>query len=420
MSAAADDRVVVEKEVARFRGTEILRPPALKKPRTLVVPQNLELTDVNREAFARYEAPYAVDTLLRRTKDVRSLGREFLVALDQPHLVRWIRAQEAFLKTLTPREMWVVKTYTKHGDRMVNGWARGTLPVVIDDLMRASVAWSAIPFQYSMYDQYDAIVRAGVPLPPRASWLDAKGVLRREVVAEIVRDNLSYFGISANLGSLLKQYMAEILAVMRRAPRLIGDVVTYRGFKSEAHLKGLKYVAREFGSTSVNPAVALAFAESNTVGSHTVFCCLYELTVKAGVPCLYLGSLTEFDDEFEILLPPGATYRLGKEILVKRVMPEGKSLTEVLADPPKTEAMVVEGTVSWVERDWRRSGTRRSSGWVREELIHVPRRKKPGKGRRFKTARAGAGVSSSSEGMERISELLTESSRSRSAGGTSE
>ena len=411
--------VDIEREAARYRGTEILNPPVLKKPRKLVVPRNLALTNADREAFARYETPYGVDTLLRRTKDVRSLGREFLVALDQPHLVRWIRAQEAFLKTLTPREMWVVKTYTKHGDRMVNGWARGSLPTVIDDLMKASVAWSAIPFQYSMYDQYDALVRAGLELPPRTGWLDSKGVLRREVVAEIVRDNLSYFGVTANLGSLLKQYMAEIVAVMKRAPRLIGDIVTYRGFKSEAHLKGLKYVAREFGSTSVNPDTALAFADTHTLGLREVYCCLYELTVKAGVPCLYLGSLTEFDDEFEILLPPGATYRLGNEILVKRVVPRDMTLTDAMADPLKTEAMVVEGIVSWVERDWRRSGTRRASGWVREELVHVPRRKKPGKGRRHKTARAGAGVSSS-EGMERISELLTESSRSRSAGGTSE
>ena len=317
--------------------------------------------------------------------------------LDQPHLVRWIRAQEAYLKTLTPREEAIIKSYTKHGDQMVNSWARGRIDADIRDLMMAAIGWSRIPFQYSMYDQYDRLVREGVKMRPREEWLDAAGVLRRGVVAEIVRENLAYFSVSANLGSLLKQYMADLVAIMERAPRLIGDVITYRGFKSEAHLKGLKYVAREFGSTSVNPDTALAFAEPHAIGLREVYCCLYELTVKAGVPCLYLGSITEYDDEFEILLPPGATYRLGKEILVKRVVPFNMPLSDVLADPLKTEAMVVEGVVSW---EAKRERTRRRSSAVVEDVVHMPRRRKPGKGRRFKTVR-------SSERLDRISEALT-------------
>jgi hypothetical protein len=406
MTAAAT-MAEVEREAARFRGTEILNPVDRGGWRKLMKPRNLALTNADREAFARYATPYGVDTLLRRTKNVRNLQREFLVPLDQPHLVRWIRAQEAFLKTLSPREEAIIKSYTKHGDQMVNSWARGRMQTDIRDLMMAAVGWSRIPFQYSIYEQYDRLVREGVKMRSRAEWLDARGVLRSEVVAEIVRENMAYFSLSANLGPLLKQYMAEILAIMKRSPRLIGDVVTYRGFKSEAHLKGLKYVAREFGSTSVNPETALAFADTHVLGLREVYCCLYELTVKAGVPCLYLGSLTEFDDEFEILLPPGATYRLGKKILVKRVVPPDMSLTEVLADPLRMEAMVVEGTVSWDAR----SGTRRaSSGWSREDLVHVPRRKKPGKGRRHRTVRAGA---SSSERLDRISEALTMRSSER-------
>ncbi len=390
--------VNIGREAARYKGSEILNPVE-RRWRKLVPPRNLALSNVDREAFARYATPYGADTLLRRTKNVRGLQREFLVPVDQPHLVRWIRAQEAFLKALSPREMAIVKSYTKYGDKMVNGWARGMLPSDLRDVMMSAVGWSLIPFQYSMYDQYDRLSRAGVKMPPRASWLDAKGVVRREVVADIVRENLAYFSQAESLGPLLRQYMAEILAVMKRSPRLIGDTVTYRGFKSEAHLRDLKYVAREFGSTSVNPDTALAFAEMHAVGPREVYCCLYELTVKAGVPCLYLGSLTEFGDEFEILLPPGATYRLGREILVKRVVPPTMTLTEVLASPLSAEAMVVEGTVSWEDRR-RGSGTRR----MREDVVHVPRRLKPGKGRRHKTARAGAGVSTSSE---RISEALT-------------
>ena len=409
MSAAADP--TLEREAARFKGTEILNP-AERRWRKLTVPRNLALTNADREAFARYATPYGVDTLLRRTKNVRGLHREFLVPLDQPHVVRWIQAQVAFLKTLTPREEAIVTSYTKHGDQMVNSWARGKLHADVRDLMVAAVSWSRIPFQYSIYDQYDRLLRAGVTMPPRTAWVDSKGVLQRAVVAEIVRENLAYFSRSENLGPLLKQYMTELMAIIKRSPRLIGDTVTYRGFRSEAHLKGLKYVAREFGSTSVNPDTALAFADTHVLGSREVYCCLYELTVKAGVPCLYLGSLTEFDDEFEILLPPGATYRLGKEILVKRVVPPDMSLTEMLAAPPTTEAMVVEGTVSW---EAPRATTRRSSGLVREEMVHVPRRLKPGKGRRHKTVRAGA---SSSERLDRISEALT--ARSSERGETSE
>jgi hypothetical protein len=403
MTAAEVDMAEVERDAARYRGTDILNP-AERGWRRLVKPRNLALTNADREVFTRYATPYGVDTLLRRTKNVRALQKEFLVALDQPHLVRWIRAQEAFLKTLGEREKEIVKSYTKHGDRMVNGWARGRLPEGMRELLVAAVGWARIPFQYSMYDQYDRLVRAGLKMPPRAEWVNARGELDPEVATQVVRENIAYFTEIDNLAPLLKQYMAEILAVMRRSPRLIGDTITYRGFKSEAHLKGLKYVAREFGSTSVNPDTALAFTDTHVVGTREVYCCLYELTVKAGVPCLYLGSLTEFGDEYEVLLPPGATYRLGKEILVKRVVPPEMSLTEVLADPLRVEAMVVEGTVSWEEAPRART-QRASSGWMGEEIVHVPRRRKPGKGRRFKTVR-------SSERLDRISEALTGSSRS--------
>ncbi len=407
--AAAVDMAEAEREAARYRGTEILNPTE-RRWREVVAPRNLALSEADREAFSRYATPYAVDTLLRRTKNARGLQREFLVALDQPHLVRWIRAQEAFLKTLGERESEIVKSYTKHGDQMVNNWARGSLAADLRDLMMAAIGWSRIPFQFSMYDQYDRLERDGVKMPPRSSWLNAKGDLQPGVVSEIVRANLAYFSASANLGPLLKQYMEDILAVMRRSPRLIGDVITYRGFKSEEHLTGLKYVAREFGSTSVNPDTALAFADTHILGLREVHCCLYELTVKAGVPCLYLGSVTEFDDEYEILLPPGATYRLGKEILVKRVIPTDMSLSEALTAPLKEEAMVVEGTVSW---EAKRGRTRRRSSAVVEDVVHMPRRRKPGKGRRFKTIR-------SSESLDRISEALTGSSRSERPGNSSE
>jgi hypothetical protein len=223
---------------------------------------------------------------------------------------------------------------------------------------------------------------------------------------------LDFFAQSANLGPLLRQYMADIVAVMRRSPRLIGDIVTYRGFQSEAHLKNLTYVAREFGSTSANPVSALEFAKSSTVGTRQIYCCLYELTVKAGVPCLYLGSHTEFADEYEILLPPGATYRLGREVLIKKVIYTEETLSEVLAGRSmrqRPEAMVVEGVVSWEEGRTSSTRRRRRREWAREEVeaaVHIPRRRKEGKGRRYKTMRA------SSERLERISEALTARSES--------
>ncbi len=411
MAAATVSLKDAIREAARYEGIDVLNP-AEKGWRTVTAPRNLALTEANRGTFARYATPYGVDTLLRRTKDTRALQREFLIALDQPHLVRWIRAQDAFLKTLTGRDAYVILTYTRHGDKMVNGWARGTLATDIRDLMEASVRWNRIPFQYSLYDQYADYVKRGVVMPPREEWLDsATGEIRNAVVAGIVRANLDFFAQSANLGPLLRQYMADIVAVMRRSPRLIGDIVTYRGFQSEAHLKNLTYVAREFGSTSANPVSALEFAKATSVGTRQVYCCLYELTVKAGVPCLYLGSHTEFAEEYEILLPPGATYQLGREVVVKKVVYTDETLSEVLSARSmrqRAEAMVVEGIVSW--RDHRKTTERRSRrrDWTREEaeVAHVPRRRKVGKGRRYKTMRV------SSERLERISEALTARSES--------
>jgi hypothetical protein len=393
---------------------EVLNP-ANKDWRSVVVPRDLALTEENRGTFAEYKTPYGVDALLRRTKNARGFQREFLMALDQPHLVRWIRAQNAFLETLGPRDAFVVKSYTRHGDVLVNGWARGSLLEDVGDLLTAAERWSRIPFQYSLYDQYDAYAARGVVMPARSEWLGADGGIREGLVAGIVRTNLAFFRKPANLGPLLRQYMADIVSVMRRSPRLTGDVVTYRGFKSEGHLKGLTYVSREFGSTSVNPDTALDFAGSTTLGMHKVYCCVYELTVRAGVPCLYLGSHTEFEDEYEILLAPGATFRLGREVVVKRVIHAWESMERILHKRrPATEALVVEGVVSWEEGRRRSSASRRSREWTREAVEaveHVPRRKKPGKGRRYKTVRR-----SSSDRLDRISEALT-ASASRSEGG---
>jgi hypothetical protein len=402
---------VLQREFARVKGSEAVTHYDKEWARSMEVPRNLAISNADRATFARYMTPYETDVMIRRSKNVRGLQREFLLTVDQPHLVRWIHAQEAFIQTLNPRDAFIVKSYTRHGDKLANGWARGGLPPRVTDLLEAAIAWGKIPFQYSMYDQYDALARMGVEMPPRELWTNKDGILRNDVVVDVVRDNMGFFERPEFLGNLLKQYIADIVSIMKRSPRLIGDIITYRGFKSEQHLKGLRYVAPDFGSTSVNPYTALDFTDIVSSGDHIVHCCIYELTVRAGVPCLYLGSITEFTDEYEILLPPSATYRLGREVIAKRIVPEDRSLSDLIDNPKKAfvkkEAMVVEGVVSWDEKRSSVPTRKRSkSAWTRENILaveHTPRWKKPGKGRRFKTVRRN----SSSERLDRISEALT-------------
>lgn len=412
----------LHRDIARRKGSEAVAHYEKEWSRSIEAPRNLVLSNADRAAFSRYMTSYETDLMIRRSKNVRGLQREFFTAIDQPHLVRWIRAQEAFIKTLNPRDTFILKSYTRHGDKLVNGWARGTLPPFITDLMKAAIAWGKIPFQYSMYDQYDALARMGMDMPARELWLDKDGVLRSDIAARVVRDNMFFFEHPEFVADLLKQYMADIVSIMKRSPRLIGDIITYRGFQSEEHLKGLRYVAPDFGSTSVNPYSALDFTNTVSSGIHVVHCCIYELTVRAGVPCLYLGSNTEFADEFEVLLPPGATYRLGREVFAKRLIPEDRTLSNLIADPAEAfvqkEVMVVEGVVSWEEKRSSALTRKRSkSSWTHDAILtfeHKSRWRKPGKGRRFKTVRRG----SSSERLDRISEALT--ARSDRSGNFSE
>jgi hypothetical protein len=166
----------------------------------------------------------------------------------------------------------------------------------------------------------------------------------------------------------------------------------YRGFKHEKHVTKLKFVNPDFVSSSLSVAAAMKFSRigpDNYGGfmRQRVFGGVYEITIAANVPCIYLEPATFHDDEQEILFPPGMTLEMD-DTVVKKAWHTELDETNFLSDNPtslleipRTVVAVVHVSVS------ARSSARSSERLSRRESARSSSRSRASVRRTVKTAK---------------------------------
>jgi hypothetical protein len=264
----------------------------------------------------------------------QKIARSYFLPPYQPHLKDWVEAQSEFLESLSARELYTLLSYSYRGDVLVNRYLRNQ-GSDIGDFMRTIAGSDAVPFMYQIYDNYEKLARMGAKLPPKKSL----NFLEYNKYPDIVADNLALFTDSKVVMLMSKGFFEDLMRIFLKAPRLPHPIVTYRGFKSESHVKTSEFRTIDFQSTSLNPYAALSFtqkldsttmrsnsgelvnAESSSANIHgQMYCCIYEITVEPSVPCIYMEEITRVAGEYELLLPPSIDMELGTSIDIRTII----------------------------------------------------------------------------------------------------
>lgn len=303
--------------------------------------------------LARHFPDPAVKVVAGKDLKALELRRGLFVPLDISGLRGWLDRQKAYFEGLSIREKDIINSYTSHGDRLVNAYCRGSVGDVRDLVLAMSVNES-VPLAHSFYDQFHLIQRKFPKdvIHKKDYYKYEDGILDMVKIGNFFASQISFFGNAANIATLLEQYKQDLLKIIDGAPRLTSDLVVYRGIQSEAHLTDSDYKNIDFLSTTLDPASVLPFTttfEDKSGETRAKFhCCVYEMTLHKSVPCIYMQFISEFSDEFEVLVPPGMNISLGKEVQVKMKPPRREVSREELLEPYYNENVLV------VEADVRR------------------------------------------------------------------
>ncbi len=277
---------------------------------------------------------------LHGLKDYRPYTDRWLIGYDQPALEDLLKRQRQFYETLDLREIQMLQTYTLFGDRLLNNFLRQTrddIAGLIDIMLRRDME---TPLDYQIVDRYTELKAAGLWMPPyedmfindegfkqikaRLNVSESRrsefvGLLSRAKCREIVARNQAWFSDFKNIKSMLYDLFTEIMDIILRAPRPLAPIKVYRGMGSERQ-KSLRFTSMDFWSTSISPEAAMEFARGVTHSMREI-CCLYEITVNPGVPCMFLDPISKVANEMEILMVPSTIYKSAPEVRKKALYP---------------------------------------------------------------------------------------------------
>lgn len=293
--------------------------------------------------------PYA-SSKLAEGKNLKTLKirRDYFIPLEMKHISGWLDNQKKYVDNLSIRDLEIIKSYTSHGDILVNGYCRGNLGDIHDLLNACFLSDDPVPLAYSLYDQYGEYSKK-IKLPEKKAFLDEDGELSMSTVKIAMSTNMAFFRNPANIKSLLEQFKQDLIRIISASPRLKKPIVVYRGIQSESHLKNARFKNNDFMSTTLDPFSVLPFTDEFTDEEAGVkfYCCVYEMTIEKLVPCMYMQFISNYANEFEVLLPPGMNIALGKEVQIK-LKPKERTASKsaIITGYHSERVLVVSATVS--------------------------------------------------------------------------
>jgi hypothetical protein len=287
------------------------------------------------------EYPYyriAIDV----SNDTKDLRHSYFLPPLQPKVAAFIKAQEKYLDRLTGQQKDAIRAYTYYGDRMMNGFLRGSLQQEnYMHLINAIRTRGFVPFKTEILRMYPDLKRRFERLPIMGINEDADDIFSRwkeygfdtrerqafkfpplsisinnnEAFNTILQS--TWFNSPENVFPMVKTLMKELILVFNGLVTAVPrdyDLVVYRGLQVN-YIKPGAYKSNDFWSTSLTPYVALNFAAEV---KNTTFM-IQELTVKPSTPCIYISKYSVIgNNEWEVLLPPGVNYMVGTNVYVKR------------------------------------------------------------------------------------------------------
>jgi hypothetical protein len=187
----------------------------------------------------------------------------------------WIRQQIAYIDGLSERQKHVLRAYTIYGDRFVNKYIRNSLTQAdIRALIANMIAHGEDVFKYQ---QIDAV---GVPLTDASYPLSV----------------LSY----------IPQFINELNAIIRSSPSLTRPIKVFRGIKNRNHYDAIASNGTMTYNEFISTSMYLPSAMSDAFVGPT--CCVLEMTLRPGTPCIFTARISRRRNEFEITLAVGTRH----------------------------------------------------------------------------------------------------------------
>lgn len=212
----------------------------------------------------------------------------------------WYIACDDYIKSLKPREQYILKRYTRHGDEIANA------------LLRDPAGFSANPRVHELV--FDKMPEEGHMLyamqlidkyhhnKHNEYLTDSDEFLAAEFheIGLFETDYLSGIGIGDNrvileaLTPLIYEYIQDLRAILNKAPSLPAPLQVFRCTNTD-YLNNPKKAAivKGFLSTSLDSAITEHYHSNRYV---------YQMILQPGTPCLSIKNASRYYDEFEVLV----------------------------------------------------------------------------------------------------------------------
>jgi hypothetical protein len=246
---------------------------------------------------------------------------------DDENLWFLVSRHKRYVEGLSDEEKDTLSGYTFIGDTIINNFMRNDYDKLSLQLYRLSIAIKGssdekLPLDWQIYHFFDYITKSGVKTSHKKEELLIGKKLQRLIIHKIFTENDDWFQNPRNIEPLITDLILKTINIILNAPRSRYPVKVYRGIKTE-HTDKLNFISSDFWSTSILSKEALKFTQDiglNNEGlksDEDYRCCIYEITLKPGVPCLYLSDISSYKVESEMLLPPFIEYRTSSKIVIK-------------------------------------------------------------------------------------------------------
>lgn len=245
-----------------------------------------------------------------------NLSMQERCAVVQQHSfdVMWMADMDAYLSRLSKTQVYVLKAYTHHGDRLINTWLRSQSAEPGKDLNAVQLARQYDEFPFSKLGRQlikeigdSALTTEGVE----------HAVRNDKVTTEYLRfdwdwPDFNKFFTDQFIEAVIAIAAGMLSAMIQDAPRLDKDVLLFRGITRSLFDASPTLVTRGFMSTSTSGAIAAGFASPQPEeGAQPSRGFLMRLHVPRGTQCLPVFFNSNYE-ESEVILAPGTRLRLLK------------------------------------------------------------------------------------------------------------
>lgn len=205
----------------------------------------------------------------------------------------WFSNQAKFIDSLTDREVFLLRTYTRNGDEIINSLFRLKGSELVTALMKV--------VNHLKTPQKDGKPRVNVFDPVNLQTIN-----------------------SGNVVAISSKYANEVISIFSKAPPVENTLRVFRGLRPNTNDETTLTVfpLRGITSTTYNPMGSVLstysamhghirgeddeYARSFIARGRPVpsNCCVYDMILRRGVKAIWLEAITEFQGEQEIILLP--------------------------------------------------------------------------------------------------------------------